>query len=299
VTTPVSEFESIVQSGAALSRSQADAMLTSSDLIGVGLLGETARRAASGDRVTYGRVCVIAPSDTMPADPGEAGEVRLLATPGSLDEARAWLRSALPFTAGRPFSAFSLADIAALAGNDPAPVTTACRALRDAGLEAIADAPIDQLGGVDRAIALVRAAQDGGLAVRRATIRRAPIDVRLGLIETAAAIQQATSAFKAFAPLPTDDPADTPATGYDDVRTVAAARLMCRSIPFIQVDWGTYGPKLAQVAIAYGANDIDGIAPVDRPDLGPRRSPREEIERQIRAAFATPVERDGRYEVRV
>jgi 2-iminoacetate synthase ThiH len=41
---------------------------------------------------------------------------------------------------------------------------------------------------------------------------------------------------------------------------MALARLMCRSIPFIQVDWPLYGPKLAQVAIAYGANDIDGIA---------------------------------------
>jgi aminodeoxyfutalosine synthase len=138
----------------------------------------------------------------------------------------------------------------------------------------------------------------GGLAVPRATIASAPIDVRLGLIETAAAIQAATGAFKAFAPLPAQDPADSPATGYDDVRTVAAARLMCRSIPFIQVDWASYGPKLAQVAIAYGANDLDGVAPVDRPELGSRRSAREEIERQIRAAFATPVERDGRYEVR-
>jgi 2-iminoacetate synthase ThiH len=48
-------------------------------------------------------------------------------------------------------------------------------------------------------------------------------------------------------------------------------------------------PKLAQVAIAYGANDIDGVAVVDQAELGPRRSAREEIERQIRAVVATPV----------
>jgi 2-iminoacetate synthase ThiH len=59
-----------------------------------------------------------------------------------------------------------------------------------------------------------------------------------------------------------------------------------------------YGPKLAQVAIAYGANDIDGVSPVDAPDQGPRRSPREDVERQIRAAFAAPVARDGRYGLR-
>jgi 2-iminoacetate synthase ThiH len=297
VATDVSEFESIVQSGAALTRAQAEGLLASTDLIGVGLLGEMARRAISGDRVTYGRVCTIASLESA-ADPGEAGELRLAAKPGSIEEARAWIRSTVPFAAGRPFSAFSLADIATLAGPDPAAVTEACRALLDAGLEAIAEAPIDELGDASRAIAVVRAAQRAGVAVRRATISRGAIDVRLDLIERAAAVQQETGAFKAFAPLPSQDPADSPATGYDDVRTIAAARLMCRSIPFIQVDWAAYGPKLAQVAIAYGANDLDGVAATDRKDLGPRRSAREEIERQIRAAFATPIERDGRYAVR-
>ena len=61
------------------------------------------------------------------------------------------------------------------------------------------------------------------------------------------------------------------------------------------MDWPLYGPKLAQVAIAYGADDIDGVAAVDTLQLGHRRSPREDIERQIRAAGAAPVERDGRY----
>jgi aminodeoxyfutalosine synthase len=111
-------------------------------------------------------------------------------------------------------------------------------------------------------------------------------------------MQAATGAARAFAPLPRREPADLPSTGYDDVRTVAMARLVCVAIPFIQVDWPLYGPKLAQVAIAFGANDIDGIAPVDAPDLGPRRAPVEDISRQIRAASGTPLERDGRYEHR-
>jgi 2-iminoacetate synthase ThiH len=50
------------------------------------------------------------------------------------------------------------------------------------------------------------------------------------------------------------------------------------------------------VAVLYGANDIDGVAPIDSTDLGPRRSPLEEIRRQIRDASATAVERNGRYE---
>ena len=105
-----------------------------------------------------------------------------------------------------------------------------------------------------------------------------------------------SSGIRAFAPLPRHDPADQPATGYDDVRTVAAARLVCPSIPFIQVDWPLYGPKLAQVALMYGANDVDGVAAVDTLNLGTRRSPLEDIRRQILAAAGEPVERSGRYE---
>lgn len=291
----VSEFEAIVQAGTPLSRFQAAAVLASPDLVGIGVLGEMARRAASGDRVTFCRVCPVSAS-AMPSDVGEAGEVRLSGMPGSADEARAWVRDAARIAGNRPLTAFSLADLAALVGGDPAALGDLARALRADGLDAIAEAPVDQLGDTERAIALVRAALGGGLAVRRATVASAPIERRLELIERAALIQQATGALQAFAPLPRLDPADSPATGYDDVRTVAVARLICRAIPFIQVDWILYGPKLAQVAIAYGANDLDGVDVVDRTDLGLRRSSREEVERQIRAAFATPVERDGRYE---
>jgi aminodeoxyfutalosine synthase len=79
---------------------------------------------------------------------------------------------------------------------------------------------------------------------------------------------------------------------------VAIARLRAVDIPSIQVDWPLHGPKLAQVAITFGANDIDGVGAVDVEQLGRRRAPREDIERQIRAAAAVPAERDGRYELR-
>ena len=124
----------------------------------------------------------------------------------------------------------------------------------------------------------------------------AALALRLDVIERAAEVQRQTSAFRAFAPLPRLDPAASPGTGFDDVRTIAAARLMAASIPAIQIDWSLYGPKLAQVAITYGASDIDGINPMDDVSLGQRRSPVEDIERQIRAAFAVPVRRNGRYE---
>jgi len=137
----------------------------------------------------------------------------------------------------------------------------------------------------------------GGLAVSRAGIREAAgVDTRLSLLDRIAALQDEVGDIRAVSPLPEIDQADTPSTGYDDVRTVTVARLLCASIPSVQVDWTMYGPKLAQVAIAYGADDLDNVSAIDTLALGHRRSPKLDIERQIRAAFVTPAARDGRFQ---
>ena len=88
-----------------------------------------------------------------------------------------------------------------------------------------------------------------------------------------------------------------PTTGYDDVKTVAIARLAAPNIPTIQVDWLRYGPKLAQVALTFGADDLDGVTPSDDAPEGRRRAPLEEVRRNIEAAGFMPAERDGRFAV--
>jgi aminodeoxyfutalosine synthase len=87
----------------------------------------------------------------------------------------------------------------------------------------------------------------------------------------------------------------TPTTGYDDLKQISLARLLVSNIDSIQVDWPLYGPKLAQVALTVGADDIDGVAAVDPGVLGTRRSPIEEIRGNIRAAGLEAAERDGRF----
>jgi aminodeoxyfutalosine synthase len=109
-------------------------------------------------------------------------------------------------------------------------------------------------------------------------------------------LQQAVGAFRTFAPLPRTMSITTPTTGYDDVKTVALARLLLADVPSIQVDWSLYGPKLAQVALTMGADDVDGVIAADPGGLGARRSALEGIKMNIRAAGFNPVERDGRYE---
>jgi aminodeoxyfutalosine synthase len=88
-----------------------------------------------------------------------------------------------------------------------------------------------------------------------------------------------------------------PTTGYEDVKRVALARLFVDNVPSIQVDWSLYGPKLAQVALTVGADDVDSVSPVDDAPEGHRRAPLEEIRRNIRDAGQEPIERDGRFAV--
>ena len=120
-------------------------------------------------------------------------------------------------------------------------------------------------------------------------------DPRIAIVERARDLQEAVGGFRTFAPLPRTMSIATPTTGYDDIKLIALARLVTTNIDSIQVDWPLYGPKLAQVALTVGADDVDGIAAVDPGVLGARRSPIEEIKGNIRAAGLEAIERDGRF----
>jgi len=104
------------------------------------------------------------------------------------------------------------------------------------------------------------------------------------------AIVQAIPALQTVAPLPREQSIAVPTTGYDDVRSVALARLGLPMVKTIQVDWAQYGPKLAQVALTFGASDLDRVATVGDETLGRRRTPVEDVRRNIEAAGFTPVE---------
>jgi 2-iminoacetate synthase ThiH len=278
-----------------LTRADAERVMAHANLVNVGRLGAMSRERRHGRRVTFGRVAEMSPAAPT-IERGSAGEVRLVGAPGSAEDARAQISQAARLADGVPCTGYSLTDLVALVNGDHMALVALAAALKDAGLDAVAEAPIDELGSVEDAVEVILAAKRGGLDVFRATIHAAPAaGDRLDLIERTQRIQEQTHAFRAFAPLPRHDSRTQPSTGFDDVLTVTVARLVCRDVPSIQVDWPLYGPKLAQVAIEYGADDLDGIAAIDSETLGRRRSPREDIERQIRAAHCDPVERDGRY----
>jgi aminodeoxyfutalosine synthase len=154
----------------------------------------------------------------------------------------------------------------------------------------VSDAPVDLLPD---AVEAIRAVRTGGLEVTRLTVQHA-LDDPLRVLGLARDVQAAVGGVRAFAPLPRVSSVAQPTTGYDDVRQIAVARLVVHNIESIQVDWALYGPKLAQVALTMGADDVDGVSALEG-DLGRRRSPIEEIRGNITAAGLDPVERDARF----
>jgi aminodeoxyfutalosine synthase len=195
---------------------------------------------------------------------------------------------------GVPISGFSLADVEELAGRERITLRQLLEDLRAAGLELIAEAPFDRLADARRSIEEVNIA---GLRLARLTLDRLPAADPGPLLKQVAALQRDVAVIRSFAPLPRRINPAVPTTGYEDVKRVALARLFVDNIPSIQVDWSLYGPKLAQVALTVGADDVDAVSPIDDMSLGRRRAPLEEIVRNIRAAGLDPAERNGRYDL--
>lgn len=89
-------------------------------------------------------------------------------------------------------------------------------------------------------------------------------------------------------------------TGADDLRHLATARLVLDNVPHVKAYWVMVTPKLAQVALRFGADDLDGtvveetIYHMAGADTAQHLT-RPELERLVREAGFTPVERDTLY----
>lgn len=271
----------------------AEEILSCRDLIAVGARGDDARRRRHGARTTFVRVLEVpvgAIPSTLPSH-DHAGELRVVGAPSSVDAAVSGVAAAQAIAGSIPLTAFSLADLASVAGSDDRFRALLAR-LAEAGLQTIADAPIDLLADP---IGAVRAARTAGLRVPRLTVHRLVDSTRASVVALAKEIQATVGGVRAFAPLARISSVTQPSTGYDDVKQIALARLVADNIESIQVDWQLYGPKLAQVALTMGADDLDGVSPL-AGTLGRRRSPIEEIRGNIAAANLEPVERDARFD---
>jgi aminodeoxyfutalosine synthase len=290
VTVSIDALAAKVEAGEALTETDAEALAESRDIIAIGMLASTFRRRIHGSTVTFVRVfdLKLPPEDWPSAVPESAGEVRIFQTPDSLEDAVRTVERVRGLAPGVPVSAFCLFELSRLGEGLPVVLP----ALKRAGLELVTQAPFDRLQAPEKALEMLT---DAGLQLARLTMNDTPGRPWQRVCRDVASLQTALGTIRAFAPLARNIDRSRPTTGYEDVKRVAFARLIAENVETIQVDWELYGPKLAQVALTFGADDIDSVSPEDDSSRGPRRSPVEEINRSIRAAGFEPSERDGRF----
>ena len=161
--------------------------------------------------------------------------------------------------------------------------------------------------GTDRYLAIHRIAHRLGM--------RSNVTMLYGHIETAEervdhmlrarALQDETGGFQAFIPLAfhpdNNQMRKLPApSAAETLRVHAVARLVLDNIPHVKAFWIATGVEVAQAALWFGADDLDGTVQEEKIyHMAGSRTPEamtpREIERLIRAAGRDPVERDTLY----
>ncbi len=119
-------------------------------------------------------------------------------------------------------------------------------------------------------------------------------------------LQDETKGFVGFIALPYQPdnngiPVEHAPTGFDQLRTLAVARLFLDNFDHITAYWVGMGMKMAQVALSYGADDIHGTIIEEHIfHMAGAKSPQLQTEAQmvksIREAGRTPVQRNTFYE---
>jgi len=119
------------------------------------------------------------------------------------------------------------------------------------------------------------------------------------------ALQDRTGGFQAFIPLAfqpdnTRVPGAKGVGGVDALKTLAISRIYLDNFQHVKAYWVMLGLKIAQVALAFGVNDLDGTVVEEKigHDAGadsPQALAKEQLCGLIRKAGRVPVERDTLY----
>ena len=163
--------------------------------------------------------------------------------------------------------------------------------------------------GADRYLDIHRIAHQLGM--------RSNVTMLYGHIETAEervdhmlrarALQDDTGGFQAFIPLAfhpdNNQMRKLPApSAAETLRVHAVARLVLDNIPHVKAFWIATGVEVAQTALWFGADDLDGTVQEEKiyhmaGSQTPEAMTTREISRLIRAAGREPVERDTLYNI--
>jgi len=290
-----SRFDSIAEkldAGESLSDVDISELSSTINLLRLGALADDRRRSETGARVTFVRVFEVILGEEFDSRkiPGTAGEVRISGCSDSIENVIQDVQRVVSLSGRVQVTGFKLEDLVSLCDGELERFERLISGLKQSGLTCVSEVSVDS----DIDVNWIKCCVGMGLPINSAVIQNSVLsaDVVANRIKG----WNHDYGIRAFSPLP-KNLRPGPSTGYKDVQRVALARVLVDNIPTIQVDWGLYGPKLAQVALAFGANDVDRVSPFDSLENGRRRGPLEELKKNIHAASLEPVQRNCRFEI--
>ncbi len=173
--------------------------------------------------------------------------------------------------------AFTCVEIAHLAGLNGTSVAATLEKLREAGLDSMPGGGAEVFSGRIREktcaeklpgqqwIEVAQTAHRLGFRTNATMLygHIETIEERLEHLDALRRAQDETGGFLAFIPLAfhpknTELSSLSSTTGIDDLRNIAVARLFLDNFDHIKAYWVMIGPKMAQIALSFGADDLDG-----------------------------------------
>jgi aminodeoxyfutalosine synthase len=159
----------------------------------------------------------------------------------------------------------------------------------------------------ERWIYIMEAAHNNGLKTN-ATMLYGHLETEediLGHLIKIKKLQSRTGGFSAFIPL-SFHPENTflshrlPVTGVEDLRVIALSRIVLDNVPHIKAYWVMLEEKTAQVALNFGADDLDGTIVKEKITHAAGAKSKEgltleELVFMIKSAGFNPVQRDAFY----
>jgi aminodeoxyfutalosine synthase len=217
---------------------------------------------------------------------------------------------------GVTVKAFTAVEVAHLAHNARLGTSEILTVLKEAGVEALPGGGAEVFSDrVRQLLCPEKLGGNGWLQVAKQAHRlgiRSNATLLYGHLETTAErvdhllalrkVQDETGGFMTFIPLgfqsgTTQLSGILPRTGFTDLKTIAVSRLLLDNFMHVKAYWIMLGVKIAQVALHFGADDLDGTVMEEKIGHMAGASTAEalaphELQALIRSAGREPVERD-------
>lgn len=227
------------------------------------------------------------------------------------------VKKALPHVAVKAYTAV---EIFYMIRNEGISIVEGLRRLKEAGMECIPgggaeifDAELrkkicPEKCNADEWLAVHRAAHNMGISTNCTMLygHIESLEQRIDHLERLRKLQDEAPGFDAFIPLKYHSRGNRLSEAgecsvEDDLRMIAISRIYLDNIPHIKAYWVSYGKATTEMALAFGADDIDGTigdttkiysmaGGISRPTMSV-----EELEDMVKSAGYIPVERDSHY----